>query len=76
MDFDLQRICGTHPSYIALQYPLLCLYGTNNWGMGIAFARGSTSNSPGVMICQHYAFRIQFQLNEANILLRGGRLFL
>ena len=55
---NLQRIYGTHPSYMALQYPLLFPYGTDSWGRGIPFARGSTSNNQGVMICQYYAFRI------------------
>jgi len=61
---------------MALQYPLIFPYGIDSWGRGIPLARGSTNHSKGVMIFQYYAFRIQFRLHEANILLRGGRLFL
>ena len=39
LDGNLQRIYGTHPSYMALQYPLLFPYGTDSWGRGIPFAR-------------------------------------
>jgi len=45
LDSNLQRIYGTHPSYMALQYPLVFPYGTNSWRLGIPLARGSTSNS-------------------------------
>jgi len=76
LDGNLQRIYNAHPSYMALQYPLLFSYGTNSRGLGIPLARGSISNSKGMTICQYYAFRIQFRLNEANILLHGGKLFL
>jgi len=76
LDGNLERIYDTNPSYMALQYSLLFPYGTDSWGRGIPFARGSISNNQGVTICQYYAFRIQFRSNEANILLCGGRLFL
>ena len=76
LDANLQWIYGTHPSYMTLYYPLLFPYGTYSWGMGIPLARGLTSNSQGLTICQYYVFRIQFHLNQANILLLGGGLFL
>jgi len=60
---------------MTLQYVLLFLHGIDSWGNGIPPTRGSTSHGQGVAICQQYTLRIQFRLNEANILLYGGSLF-
>jgi len=61
---------------MALQYPLLFLFAIDGWVCGIPLAEGSSNHCEGVTLLQYYAFRIQFRVNEVNILLRGGRLCL
>ena len=73
---NVRRIYGTHPSYMALQYPLLFPFGTDGWVRGIPLAEGSTNRREGITLLRYYAYRIQFRVNEVNILLQGGRLFL
>ena len=73
---NVKRLYGTHPSYMALQYPLLFPFGTDGWVRGSPSTESSSNRREGVTLLQYYAFRIQFRVDEVNILLRGGRLFL
>ena len=73
---NLQRVYETQPSYMPLQYPLLFPYGTDGWSAYIQCVGGSSSNRVMVTMREFYAFLIQYRLDEGNILLRCGRLFL
>jgi len=73
---NVKRLYGTHPSYMALQYPLLFPFGTDGCVHGIPLTESPSNLREDVTLLQYYAFRIQFRADEVNILLRGGRLFL
>ena len=61
---------------MALQYPLLFPFGIDGWVRGIPLAEGSSNRRESVPLLQYYAYRIKFRINEVNILLQRGRLFL
>lgn len=74
----LQRITELHPSFMALQYPLLFPYGEDGYRMGISHCNPETGKrykQQTVTMRQYYAFRIQQRNQESQALLRGGRLF-
>lgn len=76
---ELKRINTMHPSYMALQYPLLFPYGEDGYRENILH-RGLTSASPNkrntVTMREYYAYRLQHRHNEGHTLLKGGRLLL
>ncbi|KAK4597272.1 hypothetical protein RGQ29_015015 [Quercus rubra] len=74
----LQRINVLHPSYMALQYPLLFPYGEDGFRLGILYSnvdgiRFDTTDS-GTMR-EYYAYRLQEREHEGHTLVYGGRLF-
>lgn len=74
----LQRITELHPSFMALQYPLLFPYGEDGYRMGISHRNPETGRcykQQTVTMRQYYAFRLQQRQGEAQTLLWGGRLF-
>ncbi|XP_057746826.1 uncharacterized protein LOC130966082 [Arachis stenosperma] len=75
----LQRIDVFHPSYLALQYPLLFPYGEDGFCLGIAtsdsiFARLTKKNKT-ITLRQFFAFRLQKRTGESPLILRSKRLF-
>jgi len=66
-DGTLQKINETHPSYMALQYPMLFSYGTDGWSQDIP--RRSTSSTLRLTITmrEFYAFQVQDQVGESPI---------
>ena len=74
----LQRISEIHPSYLALQYPLIFTYGEDGFRLGIekrtteATAKLKRKN---ISMRQWYAFRIQERDGECHTLLQSKRLF-
>ena len=74
----LQRINELHPSYLALQYPLLFPYGDDGYRVDILH-RGlspSTSNKrPMVTMREYFAFIIQDRVNIFSLILNAKRLF-
>ena len=59
---QLQRITETHPSYMALQYPLLFPYGEDGWRINIPHNMESSSarsKQTYVSIREYYCFRLQ-----------------
>nr|GEU46809.1 helicase [Tanacetum cinerariifolium] len=73
-----KRIPELHPSYMALQYPLLFSYGEDGFYEKIPYDtnKGTRKTNPGyVSMKQYYAYVIQQQNDQGNTLLRGGRLF-
>lgn len=75
----LKRISNIHPSFMALQYPLLFPFGEDGFRPNILH-RSLTSPLPNkrstMTMREHYAFRLQIRANEGQSLIRGGRLFL
>lgn len=76
---SLKRISTIHPSYMALQYPLLFPYGEDGYRVnimhrGISVAEPNKRNT--VTMREYYAYRLQHRHNEGHALLKGGRLFL
>ncbi|GJZ08213.1 ATP-dependent DNA helicase PIF1 [Tanacetum coccineum] len=73
-----KRISELHPSYMALQYPLLFPYGEDGFHEEIPYHNnaGSRKTKRGfVSMKEYYAYIIQQRSNQANTLLRGGRLY-
>ncbi|GJV30632.1 AT-hook motif-containing protein, partial [Tanacetum coccineum] len=73
-----QRISELHPSYMALQYPLLFPYGEDGFHEHIPYHRntGEQKTKHGdVTMKEYYTYIIQQRNNQGNTLLKGGRLF-
>ena len=72
---DLQRITYLHPSFMAMNYPLIQPYGEDGYILGIQFMdlcnKSFAKNSLSMRQC--YCFWIQ-RLNEGHTLLQAGRL--
>jgi hypothetical protein len=67
----LQRISELHPSYDALQYPLLFPRGDAGFKLGILHS----TDARNVTIRQFYAFHLQLRNLNGSVLHMGGRLF-
>ncbi|GKA14769.1 helicase [Tanacetum coccineum] len=77
-DGDPKRISELHPSYMALQYPLLFPYGEDGFHEKIPYHsnRGTRKTKCGyVSIEEYYTYVIQQRNGQGNTLLRGGRLY-
>ncbi|GJU47770.1 helicase [Tanacetum coccineum] len=73
-----KRISELHPSYIALQYPLLFPYGEDGYHDKIPYHtnRGTRKTKRGfVSMKEYYAYIIQQRNDQGNTLLKGGRLY-
>lgn len=74
----LQRICDLHPSFMAMQYPILFPYGEDGFRLGIKYNELS-HRKKGCRNCvtmrEFYAYRIQNRLQEGRTLISGGKLF-
>ncbi|XP_075666421.1 uncharacterized protein LOC142636182 [Castanea sativa] len=74
----LQRIYGSHLSYMALQYPLLFPYGEDRYRSDIPYKNFDGTRSKkreSITMREYYASRLQQRSHEGNTLLLGGRLF-
>ena len=72
------RISELHPSYMALQYPLLFPYGEDGYHEKIPYHSNNGNNKTKrgyVSMKEYYAYLIHSRNNQANTLHRGGRLF-
>ena len=77
-DGGLKRINELHPSYMALQYPLLFPYGEDGFRLGILYrnVNGRIPNTKDfVTMREYYAYRLQECEGEGHTLIYGGRLF-
>ena len=74
----LKRISEIHPSYLALQYPLIFTYGEDGFRLGIK-KRDTASTAKlkrqTISMRQWYAFRLHERENECHTLLNSKRLF-
>ncbi|XP_021717933.1 uncharacterized protein LOC110685716 [Chenopodium quinoa] len=74
---DLKRISELHPSFIAMQYPILFTNGEDGYRTDIPHADvdGSTKRTRRyVSIRENYAFRFQQRLQESKTRFKLGRL--
>ncbi|KAI3737233.1 hypothetical protein L2E82_27230 [Cichorium intybus] len=74
----LQRISELHPSYLALQYPLLFPYGDDGYRVDIRHRNVtslSTSKRQNCTMREFFAYRIQDRLNKFSLILNARRLF-
>ncbi|GJV04455.1 helicase [Tanacetum coccineum] len=77
-DGGLKRILELHPSYMALQYPLLFPYGEDGFHEKIPYHtnRGTRKTKRGyVSMKEYYAYVIQQRNGQGNTLLSGGHLY-
>ncbi|XP_054711418.1 uncharacterized protein LOC129221007 [Uloborus diversus] len=76
-DNTIQRICETHRSYDALQYPLLFWKGEDRYHFELKQINPQTGQlmTKKISSMDFYAYRIMFRSNEFNIILRGKELF-
>ncbi|GJV63089.1 hypothetical protein Tco_1473917 [Tanacetum coccineum] len=73
-----QRILELHPSYMALQYPLLFPFGKDECHENIPYHinKGIRKTKRGyVTMKEYYAYIIQQRQNQGTTLLRGGMVF-
>ncbi|CAN1769840.1 hypothetical protein LINPERHAP1_LOCUS11421 [Linum perenne] len=70
----MERVSFSHPSLMALQYPILFPHGEDGWHSSIML---SDTQDPlkCVSQCDFYAYRIQTRLRESTNLLISGKLF-
>ena len=77
-DMGPQRISELHPSYMALQYPLLFPYREDGFHDNIPYHdnTGKRKTTRGfVTMKEYYAYMIQQQNNQGTTLIKGGRLY-
>lgn len=71
----LQRISELHPSFMAMQYPLLFPYGEDRFYLEISYCQNdgkNTTKRSNVTIREFYAYRIQQRTNEGKTLISAG----
>ena len=74
----LKRISDLHPSFMAMQYPLLFPYGEDGYHTDMKYANSpkkERGKRKRLTMREYYAYIIQQRMNSGNTLLRGGRLF-
>ncbi|CAH1413176.1 unnamed protein product [Lactuca virosa] len=74
----LQRINELHPSYLALQYPLLFPYGDDGYRFDIPHTDVDHSTNTKRRYCtmrEFFAYRIQDKVNVFSLILNSRRLF-
>ncbi|XP_022014342.1 uncharacterized protein LOC110913832 [Helianthus annuus] len=74
----LQRISELHPSYLALQYPILFPYGDDGYRVDIPH-RGvvdvTNKKRPNCTMREFFSYRIQDRVNQFSLILNSRRLF-
>ncbi|XP_020082238.1 uncharacterized protein LOC109705866, partial [Ananas comosus] len=74
----LKRISDLHPSFMAMQYPILFPYDEDGFRIDIKYY-GTAGKKVGTRKCatmrEFYAYRIQNRIAEGRTLISGGKLF-
>lgn len=71
-----KRISELHPSFMALQYPLLFPYGEDGFHLNIPLCNiSASSRRQSVSLREYYSYRLQLRRNEGKTLHKSGRLF-
>ncbi|XP_020103317.1 uncharacterized protein LOC109720538 isoform X3 [Ananas comosus] len=74
----LKRISDLHPSFMAMQYPILFPYGEDGFRLGIQCrqtSRRKTNSRQYITMREFYAYRMHNRLEEGKTLISGGKLF-
>ncbi|XP_020272658.1 uncharacterized protein LOC109847832 [Asparagus officinalis] len=74
----LSRISDLHPSFMAMQYPLLFPYGEDGFRLGVPLegeSKNSNKKRKDVTMMEYAAFRIQQRCDEGHTLILSGKLF-
>ena len=77
----LKRISELHPSYLALQYPLIFVYGEDGYRIGInhrgleSYSSSNSNQRIKLTMREWFAYRLMDRENEADTILRSGKLF-
>ncbi|GJU61822.1 hypothetical protein Tco_1243657 [Tanacetum coccineum] len=71
----VKRISELHPSFMALQYPLLFPYGEDGFHLHIPLNVPPTTKRKYLSLREYYCFRLQVRVNEGRTLHKTGRLF-
>ncbi|KAK9050800.1 hypothetical protein SSX86_030230 [Deinandra increscens subsp. villosa] len=72
----VKRISELHPSFMALQYPLLFPYGEDGFSTDIPLTNiPANSRRKYVSLREYYCFRLQVRNREGHTLHKSGRLF-
>ena len=74
----LQRISDIHPSFMAMQYPLLFPYGEDGYQLGITYKNNSLKRKTKqncMTIREYYGNHLHQRTNEAPTILRSERPF-
>ncbi|XP_076936501.1 uncharacterized protein LOC143603638 [Bidens hawaiensis] len=74
----LQRISELHPSYVPLQYPIICIYGDDCYRIDIPHRDVSGSNTTKTHLCimrVFFCYMIQDKLNHCSLILLSRLLF-
>lgn len=83
-DFDIiirlrdsfpQRVNKLHPSYIALQFPLLFVFGDHGWSPELKLTNEGFRNDRQLTMNMFYSFQLHDRYKQHTLLLQGGRLF-
>ncbi|KAM0010388.1 putative DNA helicase [Helianthus debilis subsp. tardiflorus] len=69
-----QRINKLHPSYMALQYPLLFPFGDKGWSPDLML-RTKDGSRKKLTVNKYYSYLLHDRSSIYTLLLRGGRLF-
>lgn len=76
-DSRLRRVSALHPSYMALQYPLLFPYGERGFHLGIKYTDFPSITGTSrryVTMLEYYRYRLHYRLNKPNPYTCCGRL--
>lgn len=73
-DVGLRRVSSIHPSYMALQYPLLFPYGERGFHLGIQYNDYDGTGRKYVTMLEFHRFFMHYRLNEPNPYTCYGRL--
>ncbi|PWA86256.1 hypothetical protein CTI12_AA141090 [Artemisia annua] len=71
----IKRISELHPSFMALQYPLLFPYGEDGFRLCIPLNVPTTAKRKYVSLREYYCFRLQNRIAEGKTLHKAGCLF-
>ncbi|GKD51982.1 putative PIF1 DNA helicase/replication protein A1-like protein [Tanacetum coccineum] len=71
----VKRISELHPSFMALQYPLLFPYGEDGFQLEIPLNVPPTTKRKYMSLREYYCFRLQCRTEEGKTLHKAGRLF-
>ncbi|KAK1434099.1 hypothetical protein QVD17_11017 [Tagetes erecta] len=70
-----KRISKLHPLYMALQYPLLFLYGEPGWSPTLRLKSKPQNPTKQLTMNMFYSYQLHDRANIYTLLLNGGRLF-